>query len=84
MNKNFFQRSLLARFGAVLAGVIMANAVGAADGGSSDAAVNEEGQIEEIVVTATRRDQDLQEVPLSITALSGEALDDYRLSLIHI
>ena len=79
MNKNFFQRSLLARFGAVLAGVIMTNAVGAADGGSSDAAVNEEGQIEEIVVTATRRDQDLQEVPLSITALSGEALDDYRL-----
>jgi outer membrane receptor protein involved in Fe transport len=34
------------------------------------------GVLEEIVVTAQRREQRLQEVPLSVTALSGAALDE--------
>jgi iron complex outermembrane recepter protein len=33
------------------------------------------GALEEIVVTATRRAQDLQEVPVSIVALSGDSLE---------
>ena len=32
-------------------------------------------QLDEVVVTATRREQRLQDVPLSVTAVSGEALE---------
>jgi iron complex outermembrane receptor protein len=33
------------------------------------------GQIEEVIVTAARREQNLMDVPISITALSGEELE---------
>jgi outer membrane receptor protein involved in Fe transport len=33
------------------------------------------GGLEEIVVTAQRREQNLQEVPISVSAFSGEQLD---------
>ena len=35
----------------------------------------QEGGLEEIVVTAQRREQNLQEVPISVTAFSGELLE---------
>ena len=35
--------------------------------------------LEEIVVTATRRAQNLQEVALSVTALTGQQLDELKL-----
>lgn len=49
----------------------------AALGGTQAAAqqTGPEGSIEEVVVTAQRRAQTLVEVPMSITALSGEALE---------
>ncbi|MDP6736751.1 MAG: hypothetical protein QF732_09680, partial [Nitrospinaceae bacterium] len=35
--------------------------------------------LEEIVVTAQRREQDVQDVPISMTAISGNALASYRI-----
>lgn len=40
----------------------------------------EKSDISDIVVTATRRDQALQDVPISVTALSGDELDRTGLS----
>src|SRR5690606_17467426 len=54
-------------------------AVIAALGGGSvlavDTAVAQEGALEEIVVTATRREENLQEVPISVVAVTGENLE---------
>src|ERR1044072_4213255 len=37
-------------------------------------------QIEEIIVTAQKRAQSLQEVPVAVSAFSGEALQDHHVS----
>ncbi len=40
-------------------------------------------QLEEVVVTATRREQNLQEVPIAVTAFSAEAMQSRGISDIH-
>ncbi len=42
---------------------------------AQDRAAAEDGALEEIVVTAQRRSENLQDVPLSVTAISGDKLD---------
>jgi iron complex outermembrane recepter protein len=42
--------------------------------GQDDPAVTSSHGLQEIIVTARRRDEDIQEVPVAITSLSGEAL----------
>ena len=65
---------LSARHG-VLAGVIAfaASATNAQDGGAPSGA-DQQGELSEITVTAQFREQPLQDTPIAITALSGEAL----------
>ena len=41
---------------------------------AQDAPASAAGPLEEITVTATRRSESLQSVPISITAMSGDAL----------
>ena len=42
--------------------------------------VDAQGVLEEVVVTAQKREQNLQEVPISVTAFSGEQMDALGLS----
>ncbi|HWH22453.1 MAG TPA: TonB-dependent receptor, partial [Allosphingosinicella sp.] len=48
----------------------------AANEAAEQGAAQEDGETTEIVVTARRRAENLQDVPISVTALDGEALED--------
>ncbi len=49
--------------------------------GAAEVASEETGaQVEEIIVTARRRDERLVDAPVAITAMSGERLDDYAVT----
>src|SRR5579862_2607389 len=47
----------------------------AADAGASEAAANDEGGIQEVVVTASHRAVSAQDLPISITAVTGAQLE---------
>ena len=49
--------------------------VAANDPASADAASNKNPQLEEIVVTAQRREQSLQDVPISVSAFTSEQIE---------
>lgn len=66
--------TLVFAIGAAASGTALAQDGQASSAKQSKALGN--GVLEEIVVTAQRREQRLQEVPLSVTALSGAALDE--------
>ena len=46
----------------------------AAIAGAALPSLAQQGQLEEVVVTAQKREQSIQDVPISMTAVGGEAL----------
>jgi iron complex outermembrane recepter protein len=66
--KTFCKTPLAAAIGGILAG---ASPLAVAQNADADGAI-----LEEIVVTATRREQSILDVPYNITAVSGDALED--------
>ena len=77
--KSMHHKSLLGKYalcsGTALAAMMVPGVALAQQNGVTDA-----GEYSEIVVTAQRREQKLSEVPLSITAISGEALQERNLN----
>jgi iron complex outermembrane recepter protein len=59
---------------AIMLGAAFGNTVARADSANADA--GETGPLQEIVVTATRHEEGLSKVPISVTALTQEAIDD--------
>ena len=47
--------------------------------GCAQAVAQEQTQLQEVVVTAQRREANLQDVPIAVTAFSGEAIQDRAL-----
>jgi len=56
----------------------LASAVLAASGIAMAADAPEEGALEEVTVTAQKRSEDLQKVPISLTVLGGERLEELQ------
>lgn len=56
--------------------VISAIVVALAIGGQSPIALSQVGVLEEVIVTARKREESLQETPVAVTALSADALRD--------
>ena len=79
MNSNeAIRRAILAVLGTTSAAGAFAQAAKVAD---ANAAANN-GQLEEVVVTATRRSENLQNVPISIQALTGDTLSKLNVATI--
>lgn len=64
----------------LLAGVAVLSAPAVAQTDTAAAAAEDSGLLEEIVVTATKREQRLQDVPVSITAISGANIQERQIS----
>ena len=62
-----------------LFGAILGLSAVATQAQNADAVTDNEGIIEEVMVTAERRSQNIQDVPVSITALSGGAIEQLGL-----
>jgi iron complex outermembrane recepter protein len=70
----------LARIRTKWAGMPLASAVLAGGGLAVAAEPTETGQLEEVVVTAQKRSEDLQRVPISLQVLSGETLENLHVT----
>lgn len=68
---------------AVLLGAVAAPAMAQSASDSAPQAASDSFQVDEIVVTAQRRSQRLQDVPLSVSALAGEALESGRVQSVE-
>ena len=81
MKNRFMNRSGL-RWGAVIAALGAWCTSGAVQAAVSASVERTEG-LEEVVVTATRREQNLQEVPIAVTAFTAENLQSRGVTDIH-
>lgn len=70
--KRAAKKIILSSSSAVIMAVVTTQPVIAQTGGAAGA---DAGQLEEIVVTAQKREQNLQKVPISVTAIGGEKLE---------
>ncbi len=71
------KRNQLLLFCTVLSGVTLASmGARATEATPSDTAGSESNALQEIVVTATRREESISKVPISITAMSQDTLDE--------
>jgi len=70
----------LARNRVKWAGVPLASALAAGGAHAADAADTSSSTLEEVVVTAQKRTEDLQKVPISLTVLSSEVLEQHQVS----
>jgi iron complex outermembrane receptor protein len=70
----------LARNRAKWAGMPLASAILASGGAAYAAADTEQATLEEVVVTAQKRTEDLQKVPISLQVLGGEKLEQLQVS----
>jgi outer membrane receptor protein involved in Fe transport len=70
----------LARTRAKWAGMPLASAMLASGGMGYAADTGEQSMLEEVVVTAQKRAEDLQKVPISLQVLSGEKLEQMQVS----
>lgn len=66
-------KSILARIGALLTGVVISSS---AVSQSSDESAQSDAVIEEILVIAQKREERLQDVPLAVSAFTGEFLEE--------
>ena len=66
----------------IASGISMAALAFAGAAHAQDAAepAQQQGGLEEIVVTAQKREQNLQSVPVSVTALGAEAIENARIA----
>src|ERR1700730_10507069 len=70
----------LARNRAKWAGMPLASAILATGGAAYGSSQTEQGTLEEVVVTAQKRSEDLQKVPISLTVLGGEKLEQLQVT----
>ncbi|MDE2436413.1 MAG: TonB-dependent receptor [Sphingomonadales bacterium] len=76
-------RSGLLRATMLAAGLQAATPALAADPAEPQAATRDESQIKEIIVTAQRREESLQKVPVAVTAISAQQLEDLRVTSVR-
>src|SRR5271156_1895273 len=70
----------LARTRAKWAGMPLASALIAGGGIAQAADPTDTGTLEEVVVTAQKRSEDLQKVPISLQVLSGQELEQHQVA----
>ena len=77
MNKEFARKPLVVAVSAALRGSLVAGLASSRPGPGAGA---KEGALEEIIVTAQKRSENLQDVPISVQVLGSEQLTDLNLS----
>lgn len=73
-------RALLLASVAVLSAPAVAQTVSAQTDPAAASSSQDSGMLDEIIVTATKREQRLQDVPVSITAITGENIQERQIS----